>query len=693
MGAAAVWSVYRLATRSRARAFEFADFGQTLATCAGIPLLVSDPHFYTSNNAPVAIAGTAVISFSISLPAKLSLPMTLGISAAYANGAAAVTGWPHVVEIFNLYYFAFQWATATSIRSWILRVAVAVDTARTDRHAAELAEHLATAVADYDREQLRLLHDTVASTLLMIAHDDALPADRLAAQAHRDLTVLDYHLQPAPPPHVDLVSTLYQAGRHTNTPVLFTGQTALWVEGTIGTAIGAAAREAITNADRHSHADSITVHVDPDRIEISDNGSGFDASIAHNGTGIRHSIEARVHRIGGTTRINSTPQGTTVEISWPVLKAATTAEDPDDPDLLIERTRIGYSLALTGYAIANLALMVPPAAQSDTHPATQYVLAMLSALATASALPSVFGKRWWPSCPAITLLFAVTLLHDLQLAPAQLATHTQWTQATIGWCLIPLILLLPLRTATVTLCGAWIAMAATDLARTPSPHMIANIGLGTASILTVQLLAIIFYSLIDRAAGQARKQSEARAQATAREATATALQAEHRRRYSQRADNIRPLLTTLSHGQPVSDEQREHAHREYQQLRALFDQNHCNDHPLIEALHPAIERANRRGVAVTLHTDAKLPPVTASQIENLTTALPQLISAATTSARITLTCNIDGTLDTSIVATGVRNAQTVAAALPDTAELSTTILHDTVWLTTHYPSSTGDNSP
>jgi signal transduction histidine kinase len=594
-----------------------------------------------------------------------------------------VTGWLHVAQIFNLYYFAFQWATAASIRSWIMRVATAVDRARTDRHAADLAEHLATAVADYDREQLRLLHDTVASTLLMVAHDGALPGDRVAAQAHRDLAVLDYHLQPLPPQQINLVSNLYQAAHHTRTPVLLTGQTAVWVDGTIGTAISAAAREAITNADRHSHADTITIHVDLDNIQIADNGSGFDTRMTHTGTGIPHSIEARIHHIGGTTRITSTPDGTTVQISWPTPQPATAEKGTGDPDLLIERTRVGYSIALTGYSIANLALMVPPATQSDTHPVIQYLLATITALATASALPSILGRRWWPSWPAITALFTVTLLHNLQLAPAELATHTQWTQATIGWCLIPLILQLPLRTATPILCGAWITMAATEFARDPSPRLIANIGLGTASILTVQLLALVFYSLIDRAARQARKQNEARAQAEARQSTASAVQAEYRRSYSQRATNIRPLLTALTQGHPITDEQRHHAHHEYQQLRALFDHRHRNDHPLIQALHPAIDRANRRGVCVTLHTDAKIPTVPASQIKALAAALPQLLAAATISVRITLTRGSDAALDTSIMATGVVDPRTVAAAIPDTAELATTILDDTIWLTTH----------
>jgi hypothetical protein len=40
-------------------------------------------------------------------------------------------------------------------------------------------------VRAFDREQLALLHDTVASTLLMVGRGVSLPAGRLAAQAYR----------------------------------------------------------------------------------------------------------------------------------------------------------------------------------------------------------------------------------------------------------------------------------------------------------------------------------------------------------------------------------------------------------------------------------------------------------------------------------------------------------------------------
>ena len=135
-----VWSAYRLLTRSRALAPTLVDYAATIAVSLAIPLLVSDPAFYQSNCAPVAIVGTAVITYGISLPARWSLPMTLGIAAAYAYGAAQTAGWPHVPEIFNLYYFALQWATSALMRLTVLRVTAAVDTARHNRQRAEIAE-------------------------------------------------------------------------------------------------------------------------------------------------------------------------------------------------------------------------------------------------------------------------------------------------------------------------------------------------------------------------------------------------------------------------------------------------------------------------------------------------------------------------------------------------------------------------
>ena len=81
-----------------------------------------------------------------------------------------------------------------------------------------------------------------------------------------------------------------------------------------------AAREAMTNAAKHSGAEEISVFVEagPGRIAlyVRDRGSGFDpASVAEDRRGISESIRGRMQRVGGTATIVSSPgEGTDVEL-------------------------------------------------------------------------------------------------------------------------------------------------------------------------------------------------------------------------------------------------------------------------------------------------------------------------------------------------------------------------------------------
>jgi signal transduction histidine kinase len=81
-----------------------------------------------------------------------------------------------------------------------------------------------------------------------------------------------------------------------------------------------AAREAMTNAAKHSGADEISVFVeaDPGRVAlyVRDRGAGFDPSaVAGDRKGISESIRGRMERVGGTATIVSSPgEGTDVEL-------------------------------------------------------------------------------------------------------------------------------------------------------------------------------------------------------------------------------------------------------------------------------------------------------------------------------------------------------------------------------------------
>lgn len=84
-----------------------------------------------------------------------------------------------------------------------------------------------------------------------------------------------------------------------------------------------AAREAMTNAAKHSTADEISVYAEAGAetvaVFVRDRGVGFDlACVAPDRRGITQSIEARMARAGGTATIVSRPgDGTEVELSLP----------------------------------------------------------------------------------------------------------------------------------------------------------------------------------------------------------------------------------------------------------------------------------------------------------------------------------------------------------------------------------------
>lgn len=684
------WAAYRLGSRSHDSRLVVVDYVTTLAACLATPLLVAGPHFYLSNSVPVVIAGTAVVSFTLSLPALVSLAMSIGIAAAFAVGSSGVVGWSHVGEIFNLYYFALQWVTGVLVRKMVLRVADSVDAARADRVAAELKQEVATAVREYDREQTRLLHDTVASTLLMVGDGVSLAPTRVAAQARRDLQVFSDRPW-VPRARADLVAALRHNADHIATPMSYTGAQMLWLDGVTVTAVAAAAREALNNVDRHSGATGVTITIAPGQLRITDDGCGFDTTQPARGHGIANSITARMHSVGGVAELESRPgHGTTVELRWPT-DAPAAAAPPADPERLIERTRAGYGLALISYACVNLLAMVPAAAIGTGHRQLQWVLAAISASATLSAVTGVLGRPGASSRVGIAVLVLASVVQAMTLPADLLGTAAQWSQNALGWCVLPLLLNERVRVGVGVLIGCWIIPGVYALIRDPSAHTVANLGYGTASILLVQLCALLFDNLIRRAAVAAGAETEARARLLAADRIADAVQAEYRRRYADLADTIRPLLLVLAAGGTVDATTARSAQIEYQRLRALFDQSAAFDHVLLRELRPISDGVQDRGVAVSTTVAGTLPAIDEGVARRLTHLIHRVLTSAHpfASARITVSGNAAG-LKLSVICRGVQHATTLTGQIAaDEDELDLTILDDTVWITVRHQLTEG----
>jgi NarL family two-component system sensor histidine kinase LiaS len=89
------------------------------------------------------------------------------------------------------------------------------------------------------------------------------------------------------------------------------------------------AQESLANIARHSRASQAEVSLDYGeqaiRLEISDNGRGFEANQKPNGIGLR-SIRERAESIGGQVSIESTPgNGTHIRVTIPIQAIAETS--------------------------------------------------------------------------------------------------------------------------------------------------------------------------------------------------------------------------------------------------------------------------------------------------------------------------------------------------------------------------------
>ncbi len=180
-----------------------------------------------------------------------------------------------------------------------------------------------------EREQHRQLHDTVLSTLTMVAAGAfAGPAPALNAQAARDLRVLQGLAGPAavlggPAPLTDLRPKLERAAASTGDLAVRLQLAPVTLPAPVADQLAACVGEALRNVERHAGTGQAEVTVSGGTgwavVKITDHGRGFDpAATPAARRGIRESITGRMLAAGGRAAIASRPgAGTTVTVSWP----------------------------------------------------------------------------------------------------------------------------------------------------------------------------------------------------------------------------------------------------------------------------------------------------------------------------------------------------------------------------------------
>jgi signal transduction histidine kinase len=181
-----------------------------------------------------------------------------------------------------------------------------------------------------EREQHRQLHDTVLSTLTMVAAGAfAGPSPALTFQAARDLRVLQgLDGAPASVPSglvalTDLSPRLELAAASTVDLAVRLDLVPVTLPTPVADQLAACVGEALRNVKQHAGTGKAEVTVTGGAgwavVKVTDQGRGFDpAATPPSRRGIRESITARMLAAGGRAAIASQPgAGTTVTVSWP----------------------------------------------------------------------------------------------------------------------------------------------------------------------------------------------------------------------------------------------------------------------------------------------------------------------------------------------------------------------------------------
>ena len=278
------------------------------------------------------LACTSVYILQIALRPRFSLPGAAMVVIAYGLGAGDLAdAWLLVVETI----------VAAGLVAVIRGGARQADTIVAAGLATERQIRAEEARRADEREQHRQLHDTVLSTLTMVAAGAfAEPSLALTAQADRDLRVLQglagAPAAPAAPavpgapaapgglaPLTDLRPKLERAAVTTDDLAVRLKLVPAMLPSPVVDQLAACVSEALRNVERHAGTGQAEVTVTGGAgwavVEITDRGRGFDtAATPPSRRGIRESITGRMLAAGGRAAIASRPgAGTTVTVSWP----------------------------------------------------------------------------------------------------------------------------------------------------------------------------------------------------------------------------------------------------------------------------------------------------------------------------------------------------------------------------------------
>ncbi|MEV8443274.1 ATP-binding protein [Actinosynnema sp. NPDC051121] len=242
----------------------------------------------------------------------VGMAVAAGLSAAHVLGAAVLGPAAVSAALPLAVWICVEAALSRLLWSLVSRSAAQADQAAARAEQERTASAIARAVRADERREAALLHDTAATTLLMVALGQVGPGDGwLRPQLRADLDAIGER-----PPDADgevaLGDVLCRAGPVSSLHVEFHVEPGLVVPAAVGMTFAHCVREALTNVARHSGVPSATVRAHRRGtavvVEVVDHGRGFDpAAVPTSRRGITGSIIGRMRGAGGQASVTSHP--------------------------------------------------------------------------------------------------------------------------------------------------------------------------------------------------------------------------------------------------------------------------------------------------------------------------------------------------------------------------------------------------
>jgi signal transduction histidine kinase len=606
------------------------------------------------------------------------------VPAAYAAGAAlADRPAPNLAAV-----MAAQGVGTVLVLRLLRRKAGAADQALAGQEALRRDEAVRTARRAEEREQCRLLHDSVSATLTVIAGGGATGSPTLRAQSCRDLAVVELLQAPTVPPEpgADQVAL-----REHLTPVLARPGLAVEariedvaVPAAVAAAIAGAVTETLTNAARHAAVDRMCLRACTEdggvRVELTDEGRGFDpAGVPARRRGLRESVATRMALVGGLATVTSQPgSGTRTVLRWPAsIPAAGHADPPPEADttlggLVTDRYQRGLELAIV--CLLGVRHLITGAIgilghSAAYHSATLDLLAWV-AMAVVWAVASRRLLRRQDGAVGSWALAAVVLLASVlvtaEVRPGYELTGADWVLSIAGWFLVLILLRRPFRDLALAL-AANLGCTVALLVGHGAAGRVTVVGflMLAYAVAALQVGVTLVFRALDGTAQRAAAAAAAESAIRRRGQVAHALHRSRLERYETVRRSVVPLLSGLASGEldPADRAAQRACEVEANRLRRLFAESDDVPDPLLHELRACADLAHARGVLVDLQVVGRLPELPRSVRRALTEGPLHALAAADREARVTVLGRCDEVAVSVLVDTAAGDQMELAAQL------------------------------